>query len=300
MTIKGQSLLFLFITALCWGPSYLFIKLAVNEIPPLTLVFLRVSIGAIILYGICRFQKQKIWAHRRLWFHFVVMGLFLNAIPFFLINHAELYIPSSLTGILNSLTVIFTAILAHYFGLDDPLTKNKIIGIGAGLAGLLIIFIPLLFHENIQNALGALLVVAACLCYGIGTVYAVRHLHKIPSIVASTSQLILAAFIVLPFSLAIDRPFNLPLPSYKAFVGAAGLGIFGTATAYFFYYKAIKLAGATYASLCVLLVPVLAMIFGAFFLHEHLQWNLYLGIIFILAGILAINPATKKMIRNSK
>lgn len=288
VAFKGKSLLLLVLTALCWGSSFLFIKIAIKEIPPITLLFLTLVCGSIFLYLICRFQNQKIWEWRRFWRHFSVMGMTLNVIPFFLTNTGELYIPSSLAGILNSLTLIFTAILAHYFGFHDRLTKNKIIGIIIGLIGLGIIYIPLLVHENIKNALGALFIIGACLSYGIGNIYAEKHLHKFPDIVALSSQFIIAAIIVLPFSLGIDHPFHLPFPSYKAILGVLGLGVIGTAAGFFFYFKQIQLTGATYASLALLLVPLVAMSLGALFLHERLQWNLYLGMVFIMAGILAI------------
>ena len=289
--LKTRSLFLIFLCALCWGPSYLFIKIAVTEIPPITLVLIRVGIAAFLLYLLCRLQNQKLKPWKHLWKPFAVMGITLNALPFFLISYGELYIPSSLAGILNSLTLIFTAVIAHFFGKHDPLTKNKILGIIGGLIGLAIIYLPLVLHERIENDIGALMIVIACISYGIGTVYARTHLRTVPGIIALTFQLIITTIVLLPFSLIIDRPFNLPFPSYQPLLGAIGLGVIGTAAGFFFYYKAIQLAGATYASFSVLFVPILAMLFGAIFLNEHLTWNLYLGTFFILAGVIAVNPA---------
>jgi drug/metabolite transporter (DMT)-like permease len=293
-SLKIKSLSLLFLCALCWGPSYLFIKIAVPEIPPLTLVLGRVAIAAFLLYLFCRFQNYKILDWKHLWKQFIVMGITLNALPFYLISFGELYIPSSLAGILNSFTLIFTSLFAHFFGTHDPLTKNKIVGICAGVLGLGIIYLPILFHENIENGVGAFMIILACLSYGGGTVYARSHLHKLPGIVVLTAQLIIATAILLPLSLYIDRPFHLPFPSYQAILGVMGLGVIGTAAGFLLYYKAIQLAGATYAALTVLLVPIFAMIFGALFLNEQLTWNLYLGTFFILAGVVAVNPAFNK------
>ena len=293
LKIKSFSLIFL--CALCWGPSYLFIKISVTEIPPITLVLARVGIAAILLYLLCLIQHQKLLPWKHFWKEFIVLGITLNALPFFLVSYGELYITSSLTGILNSFTLIFTALLAHFFGNHEPLTKNKILGIIIGVIGLCIIYLPIVLHEKIESGIGVLLIVLACLSYGVGTVYARAHLHKVPGIVALTFQLIIATVLLLPFSLIIDQPFHLPLPSHRAFISALGLGIIGTAIGFFIYYKAIQLAGATYASLTLLFVPILAMFFGAVFLHEQLTQNLYLGAFFILTGILAINPVfTKK------
>lgn len=292
--LKTKSLMIIFLCALCWGPSYLFIKIAVPEIPPITLVLIRVAIGFIFLYAVCRIQKKNIMDWKHLWMHFAVMGITLNALPFTLVSFGELYISSSLTGVLNSSTLIFTAIFAHFFGFHDPLTKNKILGISVGILGLMIIYLPMVFQESVKNIIGALLVIIACLSYGTGTVYARTHLQKVPGIIALTIQLLIATIVLIPLSLFVEHPFNLPLPSYGAILGALALGVIGTAVGFYLFYKAIYIAGSTYASLTVLIVPVLAIILGTIFLHEHLTWNVYLGSILILIGVFAINPILKK------
>jgi drug/metabolite transporter (DMT)-like permease len=293
-SLKVKSLLLLFLCALCWGPSYLFIKIAIPTIPPLTLVFLRVGIGAAILYFLCYLQKNTAFQWRHRWKQYTILSITLNALPFCLVSYGELYISSSLTGILNSLTLIFTSLLAHFFGSHDPLTKNKMAGILLGVAGLAVIYLPLLFQEGVQSGMGALMVVIACLSYGIGTVYARTHLQKTSGMIVLTAQLSMATLILFPFALLIDQPYTLPLPSYQAIIGAIGLGVIGTAAGFFLYYKAIQVAGATYASFSVLFIPIIAMILGALILHEQLSWNLYLGTLFILAGVLAINPIFNK------
>jgi len=103
MSHKLKGLLYISLCALCWGPSYLFIKLAIFDIPPLTLVLFRVAIACLILLCVCQIQKHKFFSCARgNWKHFAVMGITLNALPFFLISYGEVYISSSLAGILNS------------------------------------------------------------------------------------------------------------------------------------------------------------------------------------------------------
>jgi drug/metabolite transporter (DMT)-like permease len=138
-------------------------------------------------------------------------------------------------------------------------------------------------------------VILACLSYATGTVYAKSHLRQnVPAISILVGQLAMGALVLVPFSLLIDHPFAHPMPSQTAICGALGLGILGTAAGFYFYYKAIHLAGATYASFSVLLVPILAMILGAYFLDEKLTWNLYAGTALILIGVAAINPVFNK------
>ncbi len=289
-SLKAKSLSLLFFSALCWGPSYLFIKIAIPTIPPLTLVFFRVAIAALILYFLRLLQSKRAFEWKRYWKDYAILGVTLNALPFFLISYGELYISSSLAGILNSLTLIFTCVLAHFFGMKEPLTRNKVLGICSGILGLAIIYFPIVIKEQNQQSIGVWMSVAACLSYGIGTVYARSHLQKVSGMTLLTAQLSIAAVILLPFAWFIDRPYSLAFPSYESILGVVGLALFGTAIGFFLYYKTIQLAGATYASFSVLLVPIFAMILGALILDEQLTWNIYLGTFFILAGVLAVNP----------
>jgi drug/metabolite transporter (DMT)-like permease len=272
----------------------LFIKIAIPEIPPITLVLLRVAIAALILSLVCRLQRQPRFDWKRCWRQALVLGLTLNALPFVLISFAELFITSSLAGILNSLTLIFTALFAHFFGKEERFTRNKAFGIILGIIGLAIIYLPGVLQQGIKSSLGVFLIIVACISYGGGAVYARSQVLRAPGIVVLTAQLILTTIVLIPFSLFIDRPYALPWPGLEAIGGALGLGVIGTALGFSLYYKAIQLAGATYASFSVLFVPILAMILGAFFLHEQLTWNLYLGTLLILVGVTAVNPTFNK------
>jgi len=291
---KAKGFFLIFMTGLLWGPNFLFIKVAVSEVPPVTLVFLRLAIGAGALFLISLFQKIGLWQWRQHWKVFALMGISMNVIPFLLITHAELYISSALTGILNSLAIIFTAVIAHYFGPHDPLTKNRIAGIFSGVLGLTVIYAPLLWHKNAGSILGVLMMILASLSYGVGIAYVRTHLQKIPSMTALTAQMIASAVILLPFSLIIDHPFSLPFPSMEAVYSLLALGAIGSGVSFIFYYKAIEVAGGTYATLSVFLLAIFAILFGALFLHEQISWNEYIGTFFILLGLVAVNPAPVK------
>jgi len=293
--VKVKSLFLIFLCALCWGPSYLFIKIGLVGIPPLTLSLCRVVIGCAILYGISLVQKQPMLSWKKYWKNFLFLGITFNALPFCLFGIAELYITSSLAGILNSFTLIFTAVLSHFLLKGEAFTRNKLLGITLGIIGLAIVYIPLILNQGIGSGFGAFLVILACLSYATSTVYAKTHLkNNVPAIPFLIGQLAMSALILLPFSLLIDQPFSHPAPNLLSITGAMGLGIMGTAAGYYLYYKAIYLAGATYASFSVLLIPILAMLLGAYFLDEQLTWNLYAGTAFILIGVAAINPVFNK------
>lgn len=289
-TEKSTGLILLLLSALCWGPAYLFIKLAIIDIPPITLALLRVAIASVIVYFICLLQKQRLSHWKHLFFRFAVMGLTLIAIPFSLISWGERYIPSSLAGLLVSLALIVTVVLAHFFGKHERLTSKKIIGLCSGIIGLCFIYLPMIAQETTASLWGVLLVILASCSIGSGTVYARTHLHSVPAIVALAFQLIIATFILLPLSLLIDLPMGIPIPSTTSLLSVLALTVISTVLAYYFYYKSIQLSGATYASLALILIPIFAMAFGRIFLKEHFSWNFYLGALFILTGVGAVAP----------
>ena len=297
MPHKVKSIVLIVLCALCWGPSFFFFKIALAEIPPLTVVLLRVGIGWAFMYGVCLAMKQTDFDWKNRWRHYLVLGITLNALPWYLICLGEVYISTSLAGILNSFALIFTAILSHYFGPCDPFTKNKLLGVGLGILGLGIIYLPMVFHERIESSFGVLFMILCCLCYGIGNVYVKSHLQKkIPGNIMLTGQLTVATLIMIPLSVFVDRPFTLPFPSMQVIWSAIWLGVIGTAAGFLIFYEAIKSAGATYASLSTLLIPLPAIFLGSIFLHEVLTWNIYLGTFVILAGVLAVNPIFERKI----
>lgn len=298
LSLKAKGLILVVLTSLCWGSNFLFIKVVVAEIPPITLVFLRVAIGTAAICLIALFRKINLWEWKHYWKTFAIMALTMNVIPFTLISWGERYISSALAGILNSLAVISVAVIAHYFGPHDPLTKNRIAGIFSGVFGLVVIYFPILLHEPYGNSLGTFMMVLACLSYGVGAVYVRTHLRQVPSMTALTAQMLCATIILLPLSLFIDRPFSLPFPSSEVILSMIMLGVIGTGIGLIFYYKAIQMAGATYATLAVLLSALFAMLCGSIFLHEQITWNMYLGAFLILAGLLAVNPVFDKSVKN--
>jgi drug/metabolite transporter (DMT)-like permease len=290
--MKAKCLILLVICTLCWGGSYFFIKIAVSEIPPLTLACLRAIVACVVLFGVCLMQRQVFFDWKRLWRNYVILGVTLNALPWLLVNLSELYISSSLAGILSSLILIFTAILSHYFGTHDPFTKNKLLGVVFGIVGFATIYLPMILKEGVGNGIGILFMILSCLVFGIGTVYARTHLQKNVSVNATlTAQLGMAAILLLPVALFIDGPSAILIHSYQALGSVICLGVIVTALGFLLFYKLIQLAGATYASFATLLIPLPAMFLGVYFLNEVLAWNIYIGTFLILTGVLFVNPA---------
>jgi drug/metabolite transporter (DMT)-like permease len=293
--MRTRNLLMLLLLAALWGPSFLLIKVAVAEIPPISLIFGRVGLAALLLYLVLRLSGGNLPRPGRIWIPLAIVALFQTALPFVLLSWAEQYIDSALAAILNGLTPLFTILLAHLLTADDKLTLAKAIGIGLGLIGVLFFVAPSLEAGMQAPSWGILAMIAVAASYGFAVVYAREHLNHLPSIVTPTGQMILAAIYLLPLMILVDQPLSQPLPSRQAIAAVTGLAIFGTVIAFIVYYRLLKSAAASYVSMVTYLVPVIGVLLGVIILDERLAWNDYIGAGLILLGVMIVNGTFRNL-----
>ena len=290
--MQAQYFLLIFTMAALWAPSFLFIKIAVPEIPPLTLTFLRLAGAVCLLGGYLWLTKFRFTVTLRLCGHFLVIGLFSCALPFSLINYAELYIETGTAAILNGLTPIVTVIMAHFFIAGERLTLTRGLGQFFGLLGFLLVLVPIIFstHPEAHNDdIAVILMAIAASSYAFGIIYARKHAVSVPTLAAPLLQLTAGALIVLPFTLWFDHPFSLAIPSAQALAATFALILFGTVLAFILYFRILAYYGAVALSMVIYLFPIFAVILGHFFLDEQLSLYVYLGGLFILCGMILIN-----------
>lgn len=293
--LKNRNLLLLLLLAALWGPSFLFIKVAVQDFPPMTLVAIRLTTAAIVLYAILRLNGKNLPAGWDFWKKFFIMGFFANALPFTLFSFGEKFADSGAASILNGTTPIFTVLIAHYFVSDERLDSARLGGVLVGFVGILLIFFPdfqaLLRGEGLSGGMatvGLLAFIVASACYGISIVYARLNMRGLPPLVGPTAQLIAAAILILPIALIFEKPYLLT-PGLPAIGSSLVLGFFGTAMAYLVYYRLIDSAGATFISLVTYLLPPIGVILGVVFLHEKPGWYSLIGLSFIILGVMVVN-----------
>lgn len=284
-----KNFLWLLVLAALWGPSFLFIKVAVEDMPPVTLAAGRVGLAALTLVIVLRLQGRGLLPMGRIWKHFAVVGFFGNALPFVLFSWGEQHIDSALAAILNGATPLFTVALAHIFTEDDHITPAKLGGVLLGFGGLLVLILPSLGDGFVAGTWGLIAVVIATLSYGISIVYSSLHLRGLPKLVAPASQLTMAAVYLVPLALVLEQPYRLPVPSLAAISSVAALALLGTALAFVLYYRILEHTSATYLSMVTYLVPIFGVILGIAVLGEQLQWNAYAGCALILMGVMIAN-----------
>ena len=165
--MSATDWLLLVALSILWGGSFFFAKLAVLELPPLTVALGRVAIAAAILVVLARTDRRRAAGPvRRHGGPVSLMGLLNNAIPFGLIFWGQTHIPSGLAAILNATTPLFTVLVAHWATADEKLTAARLAGVAAGFAGVVVMIGPDMLRElgaNVAAQLACLLA-AVSLC----------------------------------------------------------------------------------------------------------------------------------------
>jgi len=232
-------------------------------------------------------RLPKDWS---IWRALFLLASINNVAPFCLIVWGQKEIASGLASILNAATPICTVLVAHFATADEKITGAKLIGVFAGFVG-----VAVLFGVDLLEGLGAAViaqfaVLGAAFAYGFGAIYGrkFREMGLTPTGTA-TGQLIASSVILVPVALIFDAPWTLPAPNTGTVASLIGLGSVSTALAYYLYFRILDTAGATNLVLVTFLIPVSALGLGIFILDEVLLMQHVIGLLFIGAGLAAID-----------
>ena len=271
-----------------WGGSFFFAEIALESLPPLTIVTLRVGLAAITLWLVVLALKLPIPNSTPIWIAFLTMGLLNNVLPFSLIVWGQSQISSGLAAILNATAPLFGVIVAGILLRDESATPLKIMGVVVGFAGVIVMMD--LSSIATSSLLAQLAILAAALSYACASVYGRRFKATgLNPILVAAGQVTGSTLLLLPIALWVDG--NDPYANVPAQVWAAiiSLAVFSTAAAYILYFKLLASAGATNILLVTLLVPVSAILLGWLFLEESLQTPHVIGMAMIALGLSAID-----------
>lgn len=278
------------VLSLLWGGSFFFIGVAVKELPPLTLVALRVGLAAVLLWTFAPILGVRPPQSANALVALAILGFANNALPFALIAWGQTRLPSGLAAILNAATPLFSVVAAHFLTAEEKLTGAKLLGAAAGFAGVLWLIGPNLATGAGADLWAELAVLGAALSYALAAIYGrgIRSLGMKPIDVAA-GQATAATLFLAPLALIIDRPWALPMPSAAAAASVLAIASLSTALAYVVFFRILAGAGATNVVLVTLLVPVTSVILGALFLHERLVARQFLGFALVALGLVFID-----------
>jgi drug/metabolite transporter (DMT)-like permease len=299
--MNRRDWLILLVLALIWGGAFFFIGVAVRHVPPLTYVWLRLSIAAAGMWLFLRVKGQPLGLPREVWGSILLLALLNNAIPFTLFGWGQTHIASGLASILNATTPIWGVIVAHFLTQDERMSPRKIAGVLLGFAGVATMIGPSLLSSLGTNALAQLACVAAALSYALAAVWARRFRRLgVSPLSVTTGQLTAGAVIMLPFAILVDRPWTHAFPPLSAWGAIVSLALLCTAFGYVLYFRLIETSGATNALLVTLLVPPVAILLGASFLGETLAAQDFAGLALIALGLAAIDGRVLTALRGRR
>lgn len=285
--LTGLALL----TAL-WGASYMFIKVAVEEIPPAAMIELRLllataALGGVLLarVGWSRLVEELRAAGRGA----LVLGILNMALPFTLIAWGEIHIDSGVAAIANASVPIFVALLALRLLPSERVTGLRLAGVVLGLVGVGVLtgFRP---EGGWLAVAGTLAVVVASVSYAAASLYAQRRFPATSPLVIATASAVAGSIVLLPFALV-----RLPdrVPSWEALGSVAALGLLGTAVASLVLFRMLLSYGSSRTTLVTYLLPPMALVYGVVLLGESVTAGALLGLALILGGVAVASGAVR-------
>ncbi len=274
----------LLLLAMIWGSSFMFTKLAVGTIPPVSLAATRLGFAALTLLGAAYYFGQGLPRSFAVW-RWVIPGALLgNAIPFTLISWGQQTIDAGLAAILMGGMPLITIVLAHLFTDDEKATLPKVIGVMFGMIGLLILIGPAKIMALGDDTIRQLAVLLAASCYAIATLIT-KQLTGLPRYSTTAAISLVSAVIMIPVALAYDQPWTLA-PTGTALLSSVLLGVLHTALATLLMFKLVMRQGASFFGQINFLIPLTGVAWGVIFLSERLAQTQLIAMAIILTGVI--------------
>lgn len=281
---------------LIWGGSFLSIRIALDEIGPLTAVAHRTGWAMLALWAVVLAMRLPIPRHPRIWFGFLGMGLLNNVIPFSLMAWGQVHVETGLTSILNAATAIFGVLAAALFFADERITMRKGIGVGLGFLGVATAIGIDNFRDLDLRSLAQLAILAGTISYALAGVWARKFLSDLPAQVAAAGMLTASTLFTAPLAWWAEGPITLDL--HTDTIAAIGYySIIATAGAYLLYYRVLAMAGTANLLLVTLLIPPVAITLGAVVRHEALGPNAFAGFGVLALGLVILDGRVWRLTR---
>jgi drug/metabolite transporter (DMT)-like permease len=269
---------------LIWGSSFLWIKIAVDELPAATVVTQRLTIGFVCMLVFMAARGVRLPRNPRELLPLAVMGALNAALPYLLITWGEEVVDSATAAVLNSLTPIFSLVIAGFLLRTETVTFLRVVGLLVGFAGAAMLATrEFELRGDPAGLIGAGAVALAALSYAVAASYA-RHSMKVTHRwVVSAGTMLFGALFTWPLALIADG-IRIPTQPDTIF-SVVWLGAMGAFVAYLLYFYLIAELGATLASMVTYVFPVVGVALGVVFLDEILDSRLAIGTVLVLVGI---------------
>jgi drug/metabolite transporter (DMT)-like permease len=267
---------------LLWGTSFMFTAISVRTVDPVTVVFYRLALGAVVLSLVVYARGDSLPLNWQAWAGFFVMAIAGNALPFFLIAWGQQSVDSGVAGMIMAIMPLLTMVFAHYLVEGETLNRYKLIGFTLGITGVILLLGPV-FEGGGREFWSGVAIFTAATCYAVNTIL-IKRLPRFSPMVGACGVLIMASLILFPAWLLVahDSASNI---SQDSMFSVIWLGIGPTGIATIILFAVIERAGPTFLSTINYLIPVVAFLCGAWLLAEAVTWHHFVALVAILGGI---------------
>ena len=285
-TNRTTDLCLLLLLSTLWGSSYTFIKIGVETIPPVTLIAARTLIAGSLLLVLVKARGLSLPRDRASWGRFLFQACLNSVFPFTLIAWAEQTTDAGLATILNSTSPIFTFLLTVLITRHEAVTGRKLFGVCAGLLGVCLIVGFEALAGLGHQALAQIAIVVATISYAGAAIFG-RNFRGMDPMIPAAGSMVCGAILLIPVSLIVDRPWTLT-PADSSLVALLGLSVFSTALAFVIYFRLLQTLGSVGTTAQAYMRVPIGVAIGVLFLGERLMPMAWLGLVCVLAGVIAM------------
>lgn len=284
-----------------WGSTWLFIKLGLADLPPLTFAGIRFLLATLILTAIILARGVRWPRGRKDWILIAVVGILQFTLNYGLVFWGEQHISSGLAAVLQSTFPAFGLVIAHFYLPGERITLLKIAGVFMGIVGIAIIFSDRLSVAGRMALLGSIALVLSAFFGSYGNVLVKAYSQKIDPLALAAGQMACGLPPLLTLGIITEgNPFRFHW-TWTAVGSLAYLVIVGSVIAFGLYYWLVRNMEVTKTMLIALVTPVTAVILGILILHERLNWRLFAGGACIISGLgLIVFRKTQKTVSETE
>lgn len=276
--------------ALIWGSAFFLITVILKEVPPNTMVFMRLALAVPPMLLWLSLTKERMPRDTASWQRFFILGALNIALPFIVFTWGQARITSGLASVLNATTPLWGVIVAHYLTRDERMTPLRLGGVVIGFAGVAVMMGGDALSGSDDTILAQMACVGATLFYALASIYAKRIGSDGLSVMQiATGQVCTATVMLIPVVLLTEVPWAGSMPSAGTWAAMVTLSVISTSLAYLLYFRLIASAGASNALLIPFLIPPVAILLGALFLNETLTIGQFGGIALIALGLAVLD-----------
>ncbi|MCB1473925.1 MAG: DMT family transporter [Rhodobiaceae bacterium] len=291
-TRLGPELALLALLALLWGSSYLFIKVALRDIPPITLIAVRVAIAAAFLFAVLRWRGEVLPRESGDWRKLFVQACFNSIGAWTVLAWGQQYVSSGLASVLNSTSPLFVFLITFAVTRHESVSARRLAGALIGMAGVVLVIRPQVLSGMGLQVAGSVAALTGALLYAGAAIYG-RKLNHLPATVTAAGTMVCATMVLLPMALILDRPWTLSVSPSSA-AAAVILAVVCTGLALQIYFRLVRTLGSMGVASQSYLRAGIGVVLAIVVLGERFSAMVAAGLACAIIGVALINTPERR------